>query len=461
MAYPYVPERTPVRWPRRTLRVMQAHFVLASLLALLGTLALAVYLYNLELERIELNLGLRITRSGDLYTQDSQLQIAAMVALALISVGFLRTARLLRQRRRVGLVWARIGALPLMAAGSGGAVLWALLSGTRGGTIGAELRSMEWPVRIFALLLFAQAGLAGWYVLASFAREMLQSCRHPNPDNKPALRLVTSITVTLWLLLLPLLALTFGVLTEWVYEIPVAVPEEGELLYATTFDAFTDEWDIFPGRDAAEVVAAADLPVTLGGENGATLNGTALLLTHGTPEVGKAMWSTLNRTYGDFDLRVTTHQVSGPDNNQFGVLFHYRDDNNFYVFRISGDGYYTLDKVRDGMTEKISEWIESEAIRMGTAPNELRVVAVGERFRFFVNGEPMPLCFRGNYENSMWLEPGECLTSETAFVYEDGAFQQGRIALAAGTIDGSEVQIAFDDVVITGPVQIIMTARGS
>ena len=66
----------------------------------------------------------------------------------------------------------------------------------------------------------------------------------------------------------------------------------------------------------------------------------------------------------------------------------------------------------------------------------------------------MPLCMKGENELSMWASwegPGICFTDALRYVYEDGAFKQGRLALAAGTIDGSEIRVAFDDLVIIGP----------
>jgi hypothetical protein len=71
----------------------------------------------------------------------------------------------------------------------------------------------------------------------------------------------------------------------------------------------------------------------------------------------------------------------------------------------------------------------------------------------------MPLCLKGENKNSMWIGPGECLTDELRYVYRDSAFKQGRIALAAGTIYGSEVQVAFDDLVVVGPDPDVMTVE--
>jgi hypothetical protein len=243
--------------------------------------------------------------------------------------------------------------------------------------------------------------------------------------------------------------------------VPVARPDPGQLLYATTFDTFNDEWDIYPGRDSAQIVSSETLGLASVESLAAPFGGKALMIAYGSGVSDEVVWSTLSRKFNDIDLRVTTQQISGPvDQSQYGVIFRYRDKMNFYIFRISSDGYYLLAEVKDGVQEKISDWGVSEAIHQGRVPNEVRVVARGDEFRFFVNGQPMPLCLKGANETSMWASwegPGICYTDELTYIYTDGSFKQGRVALAAGTIDGSAVAVAFDDLLMVGPNPEAMT----
>lgn len=45
--------------------------------------------------------------------------------------------------------------------------------------------------------------------------------------------------------------------------------------------------------------------------------------------------------YADFIMEVDATQVSGPDNNAYGVILRYGlESDEFYAFMISGDGYY-------------------------------------------------------------------------------------------------------------------------
>jgi len=262
-----------------------------------------------------------------------------------------------------------------------------------------------------------------------------------------AARRVAVVVVVLWVAAGLILGTILAVLTDWLVELPVPRPRPGELLYATTFDAFNEEWDLFPGRDSAQISAVGDV------DGGAS--NSELVIRHGSGALDEVIWSVLDRKFNDFDLRVTAHLVEGPlDQNQYGVIFRYRDENNFYIFRISADGYYSLSKIEGGVEEKISDWGTTEAIRRGVAPNRIRIVGEGDAFRFYVNDIWLPLCLKGENETSMWAGaegPGVCLTDEPTMVFRDSTFTQGRIALAAGTFDGSEVAVAFDDLVIVGP----------
>jgi hypothetical protein len=59
----------------------------------------------------------------------------------------------------------------------------------------------------------------------------------------------------------------------------------------------------------------------------------------------------------------------------------------------------------------------------------------------------------------MWnpLEPGTCWEGgELTYVFRDSAFKQGRAALVTGTIFGSDVEVAFDDLVVVGPEPDVM-----
>lgn len=446
------------RWPVIILRVMQVHLLLFGFGLFIGGVALFAYLYSLEFERIDITSGLRITRHGAIYTSDFQISVLGVLVLLGLSLLQFRVANLLAQRRRSGLVLARISAILLAFGLPVGLYLWVLSSGATGddsGLFNQLMHELVWGVRLAAGVLIVQALLAMWYGFASLLRPMQQCCRAQLPLGNLLLRRIRRLSIFAWAVVIIALAVVLGILTDWIFELPVPEPEPGELLYVTSFERFNDEWDVFPGRDSAQVVDVGDLITELAMSPVPALDRKVLVINYGAGVSDEIIWSTLNRKFRDFDLRVTARLIQGPiDQNQFGVIFRYRDPDNFYIFRITADGYYSLVKVRSGVQERISDWGVSDAILQGDAPNEVRVVARDDRFKFYVNGMALPLCMKGENETSMWANwegPGVCFTDEPRFEYVDGEFRQGRIALAAGTIDGSDVTVAFDDLVLVGP----------
>ncbi len=133
--------------------------------------------------------------------------------------------------------------------------------------------------------------------------------------------------------------------------------------------------------------------------------------------------------YTDFVLEVDATQVSGPDNNTYGLIFRYGlDANEFYTFSISGDGFYVLaieGPDRDA-PEIIVDWTESSAIKQGTQTNRLKVVAVGGNITYYVNDE---------------------LLGET----QNTRFSTGTVGFFAGALDEGNVQVSFDNLKISEP----------
>jgi hypothetical protein len=133
--------------------------------------------------------------------------------------------------------------------------------------------------------------------------------------------------------------------------------------------------------------------------------------------------------YSDFVLEVDATQVSGPDNNSYGVFFRYGlDAKEFYTFLISGDGFYvfTVDGAEREEPEILVDWTESSAINKGAQTNHIKVSAVGENMKYYVNDQ-----FLGEVQ--------------------DIRFSTGVVGFFAGSLDVGGVQISFDNLVISQP----------
>ncbi|MCX7683585.1 MAG: DUF1080 domain-containing protein [Anaerolineae bacterium] len=139
-------------------------------------------------------------------------------------------------------------------------------------------------------------------------------------------------------------------------------------------------------------------------------------------------WASAGRAFSDFRLTVEASQVSGPDNNEYGVLVRMQDPEHFYRFSISGDGYYLVSK-HDGENWGIlsgQDWTPSEAIHTGQATNLLEILCRGTEMTFSVNG------------------------IQVAQV-RDASYTRGDIALYAGAFFETEVEVHFDNLRVSAP----------
>jgi hypothetical protein len=139
-------------------------------------------------------------------------------------------------------------------------------------------------------------------------------------------------------------------------------------------------------------------------------------------------WATANLFLTDVVIEVSTRKISGPDDNDFGVICRYQDVDNFYFFVISSDGYYSINKYSDGEYLVIDRdsYEFNEVIRTGEATNQLKALCDGNRLQLSVNGQ-------------------------TLAEVEDLDFNTGDVGLIAGTFDEPGTDILFDDFTVRRP----------
>lgn len=401
--------------------------------------------------------------TGETYTTP----IVFVVGIATTMVGY-------------GLLWAvvALGAKerPAWSAGYGGLIttLAALL------LIGGLLVWLDVPylpvfVVMLALLVIGCVLLLMRFNQADF--RLVLGAERINRQGIPTYVWVIYGAIVVGVSILSVLGLVYAVLTD-VIELDLSDVPEGELIYLTSFDGFNDEWDI---ENATDNYTSAMIEPD---EN----SDTRLVMTL-TPEAGQGVFTLLDRTVRNFDLRVTTTQLDSDPfhDNAFGVIFGYRDDDTYYQFQISGDGYYRLVKVQpntdddsdaDVIATEISPWhlttnTNDDLLVNGSYPtlirpgrynpiddaldtrNEIRIVVRDQKISFFINGEPMPLCLKGSRGSGMWVGDGCVEGNIFTYTFEDEDYRQGQIGVfvdRTATSDASyPVSIAFDNIVIVGP----------
>lgn len=127
----------------------------------------------------------------------------------------------------------------------------------------------------------------------------------------------------------------------------------------------------------------------------------------------------------DFVIEVDARAVEGPLDNNLGILVRYQDDDeNYYWFQISSDGYFAVDRLTGDEWVTVAGWEESAAIQQGLGvTNRLEVRCSGDEFIFSVNDT--------------------YLTTVT-----DNTLASGNIGLAAGTFDEPGVVVHFDNLTV-------------
>lgn len=146
---------------------------------------------------------------------------------------------------------------------------------------------------------------------------------------------------------------------------------------------------------------------------------------------GQISWVNADRNFDDVIITTQARQAGGPDDNAYGVICRYQSDSDFYVFLISGDGYYAIGKYQTGapQIEYVTgegQYLYSDAINQGAATNEIKASCVGNVLTLSVNGI--------------------LLDSVT-----DPTFVRGDIGLGASTFEPGTAEIEFDSITVIAP----------
>jgi hypothetical protein len=140
------------------------------------------------------------------------------------------------------------------------------------------------------------------------------------------------------------------------------------------------------------------------------------------------VWANPHLSFTDVYIDADAVRQGGPEDNDFGVICRYRDEDNFYYMVIASDGYYGIVKVKDGDATLLgSERMgSSESIQSGNTSNHIRAECVGSTLTLYVNGQK--------------------LDSQ-----QDAEFASGDVGLIASTYEEIGTDVLFDNFTVTKP----------
>jgi len=188
-----------------------------------------------------------------------------------------------------------------------------------------------------------------------------------------------------------------------------ATPTAREVLFSDDFSDEAGVWDTY--SDEYGSVFYKD--------------GWLHLVNNNPAEFATGTWA--HKHFTDFILEVETKLVAGTDNNWHMVICRYQDSDNFYNFRTSADGYYSISKFVNGNWIGLASVTYSSYINQGVdAINLIRIECIGSNLSLSVNGH---LLWQGT----------------------DDTFTGGDIVLVADANAGTFTEIAFDNIVVSEP----------
>lgn len=100
----------------------------------------------------------------------------------------------------------------------------------------------------------------------------------------------------------------------------------------------------------------------------------------------RAVWATYGATYTDLTVEVTV-QLDGAA-GAAGILFWQTASDDYFVFNVTGDGYFQVARFEQGRWSSYLPWTKSEAIVVG-GPNRLTVETRGATITVSANGKPL------------------------------------------------------------------------
>jgi hypothetical protein len=186
--------------------------------------------------------------------------------------------------------------------------------------------------------------------------------------------------------------------------------------YSETFDT-ADAWMAGEGANAMGQITGGHYEMTLDANT-----------------YDQQFWAAGGRNFADAIFEVEATPLEGTEDNGYGMLFRADpDQENFYLFKISSDGYAFIALCQAGCAELTvlvdRDWFDSQAINLGfNTTNTLRVVVTNSEMSFFIND----------------TEVGQV---------SDDTLTQGDIGLFGETFAPGGLRVSFDNFLVSPIVE--------
>ncbi len=199
-------------------------------------------------------------------------------------------------------------------------------------------------------------------------------------------------------------------------EIPTIAPATTNGLFSDDFSVESSELEIFSNEFGSAEIKDGNY------------------VMHSSGELWK--WGRSNSEFSDTVIEFDTTITKAPTNNNAasGVICrmktHENNTTDGYLFAISGDGFYSIQRITSSAMNPLVDWAESDVINQGNQENKVRATCNGSELKLEVNGELLA----------------------TASADASGP-QSGGFAFAAVSFETAEpvTEVHFDNLVVTKP----------
>lgn len=135
-------------------------------------------------------------------------------------------------------------------------------------------------------------------------------------------------------------------------------------------------------------------------------------------------WMVLPVAPDDYYVEVDTLFRGDVAEAEYGILFRYQDPQNFYIFAVNNNGYYSVWRLVDNSWEALYDWEQTGLLNVGDeAENRLGLLVQEDVFTVSINDNEL-------------------------MTVQDDLFEGGNLALVAGTFGEPNIDVRFDNVTI-------------
>lgn len=125
----------------------------------------------------------------------------------------------------------------------------------------------------------------------------------------------------------------------------------------------------------------------------------------------------------DFSIETIIDFKSGKKNNGHGLIWGFKDWDNYYYFYISANGYYKIGANIEGINIEFVQWTQSNTINQDYNRNQIKLLRIKDKMYFSINGSLVHsedfYAFRGNNIGFQILSGKKSVLFENLIVKQD------------------------------------------